>query len=152
MQILIRVALKLSLNTLFTIDGIVWDMESEGLFEHLCCLQVTKEVLHMYTMIGQPSIATKKKHDFVESNFQLHHAVGRMRKRGSTCMIKSFKQVETGLGFLIRVEQRMNSTIYQSIVAVHVYPINLIAYPKGDGNFRQDEAWRHCDCIVQDWF
>lgn len=53
---------------------------------------------------------------------------------------------------LIRVEQRLNSTTYLSIVADQVHPNMLMAYPKGNGFFQQDNAPCHGTCIVQEWF
>nr|KAF6310646.1 hypothetical protein mMyoMyo1_008710 [Myotis myotis] len=56
------------------------------------------------------------------------------------------------LGPLIRVEQRLNSTTYLSIVADQVHPIMWMAYPNGDGFFQQDNAPCHGARIVQEWF
>nr|KAF6387391.1 hypothetical protein mMyoMyo1_007893 [Myotis myotis] len=56
------------------------------------------------------------------------------------------------LGPLIRVEQRLNSTAYLSIIADQVHPIMLMAYPNGDGFFQQDNVPCHGARIVQEWF
>nr|KAF6300583.1 hypothetical protein mMyoMyo1_009057 [Myotis myotis] len=52
---------------------------------------------------------------------------------------------------LIRVEQRLNSTTYLSIVADQVHPIMLMAYPNGNGFFQQDNAPCHGAHVVQEW-
>nr|KAF6330375.1 hypothetical protein mMyoMyo1_012365 [Myotis myotis] len=105
-----------------------------------------------------------------ESRFQLHHADSRVRiwqkqheSMHPTCMSTSL-QAGGGsvmvwgmfswhdLGPLIRVEQRLNSTTYLSIIADQVHPIMLMAYPNGDGFFQQDNAPCHGARIVQEWF
>nr|KAF6355158.1 hypothetical protein mMyoMyo1_011357 [Myotis myotis] len=102
--------------------------------------------------------------------FQLHHADGRVRiwrkqheSMHPTCMSTTL-QAGGGsvmvwgmfswhdLGPLIRVEQRLNSTTYLSIVADQVHPIMLMAYPNGDGVFQQDNVPCHSARIVHEWF
>nr|KAF6319737.1 hypothetical protein mMyoMyo1_008476 [Myotis myotis] len=56
------------------------------------------------------------------------------------------------LGPLIRVEPRLNSTTFLSIVADQVHPIMLMAYPNGDGFFQQDSAPCQSARIVQECF
>nr|KAF6324887.1 hypothetical protein mMyoMyo1_008338 [Myotis myotis] len=150
---------------------IVWDMEAEGLFEHLCCpvteikcLQFTQEhkdwtVEHWNKVMW-----------FNESCFQLHHADGRVRiwrkqheSMQPTCMSTTL-QADGGsvmvwgmfswhdLGPLLCVEQHLNSTTYLSIIAGQLHPIMLMAYPNGDGFFQQDYAPGHGAHIVQEWF
>nr|KAF6336825.1 hypothetical protein mMyoMyo1_012044 [Myotis myotis] len=105
-----------------------------------------------------------------ESRFQLHHTDGRVRiwrkqheSMHPTCMSTTL-QAGGGsvmvwgmfswhdLGPLIHVEQCLNSTTYQSIVADQVHPIMLMTYPNGGGFFQQDNAPCHGAHIVQEWF
>uniref|UniRef100_A0A8C5M1K7 Transposase n=1 Tax=Leptobrachium leishanense TaxID=445787 RepID=A0A8C5M1K7_9ANUR len=97
-----------------------------------------------------------------ESRFQLHHADDSVRiwqkqheNMHPTCMSTTLQAGGGSFmvwGPLICVEQPLNSTTYQSIVADKVHPIMLV-YLNGDGFFQQDNAPScHGARIVQEWF
>ncbi len=57
------------------------------------------------------------------------------------------------LGPLVPVEHCLNATTaYLTIVADDVHPFMTTVYPSSDGYFQQDNAPRHKDQIISDWF